>query len=280
MVAWRRFLGPFRTNTINDLHAGIMTLKTATFDRRLFDTDMSVGSSQAGGDPSAAQPSGKPYKKNTIHDLIGLLKRFYRWMAESNFSEIDPKKIRAIKIPGKDRMTKTVDMIITPDEVEAIIRACESPRDRALFGMLWDGGFRAVEVGTLTWEQIRFVECGAVVNVDAKTEFPRYVRLLCSSANLTQWHDRLSLRDQRQRARVSDPPAPVGDVRRPRRPAREAGQEGRDLEAADPSLLPPRSHDGYAPAQDPRPPSRRRSNAWRQSSGSPAGHSSRPSPRW
>ena len=181
--------GLIRTNTINDLHAGIMTLKTATFDRRLFDTDMSVGSSQAGGDPSAAQPSGKPYKKNTIHDLIGLLKRFYRWMAESNFSEIDPKKIRAIQIPGQDPMTKTVDMIITPDEVEAIIRACESPRDRALFGMLWDGGFRAVEVGTLTWEQIRFVECGAVVNVDAKTEFPRYVRLLCSSANLTQWHD-------------------------------------------------------------------------------------------
>jgi hypothetical protein len=169
MVAWRRFLGPFRTNTINDLHAGIKTLKTATFDRRLFDTEMSVGSSQAGGDPSAAQPSGKPYKKNTIHDLIGLLKRFYRWMAESNFSEFDPKKIRAIQIPGTDRMTKTVDTIITPDEVEATIRACESPRDRALFGM--------------------DVECAAVVNVDEKTEFPRYVRLLCSSAYLTQWHD-------------------------------------------------------------------------------------------
>jgi len=189
MVAWRRFIGPFRTNTIHDLHAGIKTLKTATFDRRLFDKDMPVGSPQAGGDPSAAKPSGKTYKKNTIHDLIGLLKRFYRWMAESNYSEIDPKKLRAIKIPGKDRMTKTVDMIITPDEVEAIIRVCESPRDRALFGMLWDGGFRVVELGTLTWSQVHFDQYGAVVNVNAKTEFARYVRLLGSSAYLAQWRD-------------------------------------------------------------------------------------------
>jgi len=188
LIAWRRFIGPFRTNTISDLNMGIRTLKTAPGGRRLFSGEMPDRSRNEGG-LATATTCGKTYKKNTIHDFVGMLKRFYLWMIDNEYSEIDPKRIRAIKVPQKDRMTRTVETIPTADEVEAIIRACQSPRDRALFGMLWDGGFRIVELGTLTWGQVKFDEFGCAVNVNAKTEFARYVRLLASSAYLAQWRD-------------------------------------------------------------------------------------------
>ena len=187
MVTWRRFVGPLRTNTVSDLNTGIRTLKTATGGRRLFAREMPARIREQGDDQAAL--AGKPYKRNTIHDMVGLLKRFYLWMIENDHSGIEPKKVRAIKVPQKDRMTRTVETIPTPEEVDAIIRACESPRDRALFGMLWDGGFQIVELGTLTWGQVKFNEYGCAVNVNAKTEFARYVPLIGSSAYLAQWRD-------------------------------------------------------------------------------------------
>jgi len=189
MVTWRRFIGPFRTNTIADINAGITQLMTASSGSRLFDRDLPAAPGQDGRDRATGREPGEPYSRNTIHDLIGLLKRFYSWMIEEKGSKIEPKKIREIKVPAKDRMTTTVEMIVTPEEAEAVLRACENPRDRALFSMLWDGAFRIGELGTLTWGQVRFDGEGAVVNVDAKTEFPRHVPLYLSSAYLAQWRD-------------------------------------------------------------------------------------------
>ncbi|KAF5034783.1 Tyrosine recombinase XerC [anaerobic digester metagenome] len=188
MITWRRFIGPFRGNTIGDLNTGIRTLKTATVGRRLFAREMPADPGDK-ATPVTATSTGKPYKKNTIHDFVGLLKRFYAWMIENGYSSINPKVVQSIKVPPKDRMTRTVETIPTVDEVEAIIRACQSPRDRALFGMLWDGGFRIVELGTLTWGQVKFDDFECAVNVNAKTVFARYVRLLGSSAYLAQWRD-------------------------------------------------------------------------------------------
>ena len=171
MVTWRRFIGPFRTNTIGDINAGVRALMTASSGRRLFGKDLPVRPGHDGRNPAAAQTPGKPYKRNTVHDLVGLIKRFYLWMIEKKDSKIPSKDLRQIKVPPKDRMTTTVEMIVSPDEAAAILEACESPRDRAIVSMLWDGAFRIGELGTLTWGQIRFDGEGAVANVDAKTEF-------------------------------------------------------------------------------------------------------------
>ena len=149
-------------------------------------------------------------------------------------------------------MTRTVETIPTPDEVEAIIRACQSPRDRALFGMLWDGGFRIVELGTLTWGQVKFDQFGCAINVNAKTEYARYVRLLGSSAYLAQWrdcypcqitNDALVFLTRQHRPLTYD----VVAVQLP-----EAGEESRSLEAAHPACLPPWPGDGPDPPRGPR----------------------------
>ncbi|MEN6342119.1 MAG: tyrosine-type recombinase/integrase [Methanospirillum sp.] len=178
LIAWRRFIGPFCENSIGDLRGGLQQLKTAPRTRRLFDREM-----------PAAESNAKPYTKNSVYDFVTILKRFYRWMIENDHSTIELQKLNKIRSPGKDRMTKTVEMIPTEDEVRAIVEVCQNPRDRAIFAMLWDGGFRIAELGTLTWGQIKFTEFGCAINVNTKTEFPRYVPLLASSSYLAMWRD-------------------------------------------------------------------------------------------
>jgi len=68
-----------------------------------------------------------------------------------------------------------------------MLNACFTSRDRALISMLYEGGFRVKELGTLTWEQVTFDDHGLIVNVNMKTEKPRYVRMVASAPLLAQW---------------------------------------------------------------------------------------------
>lgn len=163
LIGWRRFIGPFSENTAADLSHGINALHEATTKR------------------------GAPYKQNTIRDYVVILKQFYHWLIENDYSNILPMKISKIKNPSRNQMTKTAADMLTPQEVEDIIEACQSVRDRALFMTLYEGGFRVGEIGTLTWGSLVFDEHGVVVNVNFKTNRPRYVRLVMSREPLVMW---------------------------------------------------------------------------------------------
>lgn len=82
LVGWRRFIGPYLENSMADINQGISALKTATSAR------------------------GKPFKQNTIADHIIILKRFYGWAIENGYTDLPDRKIRRLKIPTKDTMTK------------------------------------------------------------------------------------------------------------------------------------------------------------------------------
>lgn len=157
LIGWRRFIGPFRENTLADIHGGIEQLR----DFRL--------------------EGGRPYKQNTVRDYIEILKAFYRWMTEMGYSSIPRAKIDRIHAPATDRMTRTAAEMLTPQEVKAMIDACQSSRDRALIATLYDGGFRLKELAVLSWGDVMFDEIGAVVNTNLKTEWPRHVRLVPSA---------------------------------------------------------------------------------------------------
>jgi integrase len=163
LLTWRRFIGPFPENTMADLYTGIESLKTATSSR------------------------GRPFKRNTIIDFIAILKQFYAWLLENGHSTIPEKKLQRLRLPAKDTMTKTAADLLTPDEVTAMIRACRRTVDRAIITMLYEGGFRIGEVGTMRWSNLSFDEYGVVVNINFKTNVPRYVRLIMSREYLAQW---------------------------------------------------------------------------------------------
>jgi len=41
--------------------------------------------------------------------------------------------------------------------------------DRALISVLYEGGFRIKEIGTLTWDQVSFKDNRVIINVNIKT---------------------------------------------------------------------------------------------------------------
>ena len=165
LVSWRRYLKtPFAESTINDLYRGIEAMK-------------------------AARPHGKPYKQNTRRDFILILKQFYRWLIANRHSAIPNTKINEIIAPRSDSMTKTVEQLLTPQEVEAMITVCLNSRDRAMIAVLYEGGFRAKEIGVMSWNQIAFDEHGVKINVNLKTEKPRYIRLVAATQYLLAWRN-------------------------------------------------------------------------------------------
>jgi site-specific recombinase XerD len=130
---------------------------------------------------------GTPFKQNTKHDWIRVLRQFLLWMIENEYSDLPEKKVRRIKIPSVDHMTKKASDLLSPEEVKAILSACRKSVDRAMIGMLYEGGFRIVEIASMKWGDLRFDSSGIVVNVNFKTGKPRYVRIIMAREYVAQW---------------------------------------------------------------------------------------------
>jgi len=164
LVYWRHHLGPFTKNSIYDIYRGIENLRNA-------------------------RVNGKPYKQNTLRDYLNFLKRFYLWLIDNGLSNVARDRVKKIAVPRTDSMTKTAEQLLTEDHIQMMIRACRSSRDRAMIAVLYEGGFRIEEIGTLTWEQVLFDEYGVVINVNVKTEKVRYVRLIAATQYLLAWRN-------------------------------------------------------------------------------------------
>lgn len=163
LLGWRRFLGPFDKNTIADIYSA----KTAI--------------------ESAENHRGTPFKQNTLHDWTRILKQFYMWLIENEYTTISEHKLRKMSTPPKDTMTKVASDLLTPEEIADMIRACKQNVDRALIMMLYEGGFRIGEIGKMKWGDIAFDQYGVIANVNFKTGKPRYIRLIMAVQYLAAW---------------------------------------------------------------------------------------------
>jgi integrase/recombinase XerD len=163
LVGWRRFIGPFDQLTMADIYEGISKLKTGTNAR------------------------GVPFKQNTLRDFITILKSFTLWLIDNNRSSLPESKIRKLKTPSRDSMTKTAADLLTPEEITSMIEVCTRSIDRAIIMMLYEGGFRIGELGALKWGDLKFDEFGVIANVRFKTEKPRYLRLVMAREHLAKW---------------------------------------------------------------------------------------------
>ena len=103
LLLWRRFVPPFRENTIQNIYTGLEALR------------------------SHKQEGGSPFSKNTLHDTVAIFKPFYQWMIDEGIPSIPEKKLRQIRTPPADTMTKTAASLLTKEEVEAMIRASPTP---------------------------------------------------------------------------------------------------------------------------------------------------------
>ena len=88
------------------------------------------------------------------------------------------------------------DDVLTFEEVERMITACENARDRALIAMLFEAGTRIAEVGNLRIGDLEFDRIGAIAKVTGKTGF-RPVRFIWATPYLTQWLEAHPFQDQK-----------------------------------------------------------------------------------
>jgi len=135
----------------------------------------------------AKTKGGTTFKQNTTADFVRFMKRFYLWMVEEGKSKIPEKKLRAIKPPAYVYDTKKAEDLFTKDEIHAMLKACQTSRDRAIISILYDGALRVGEVGTLRWNQVEFTDWDATLKVKFKTEKIRTIPLFMARDYLSQW---------------------------------------------------------------------------------------------
>lgn len=162
LITLRRFIKPYRENTIPDIYRGIDKLNSALSAR------------------------GIPFSQNSRVDLIHLCKQFFLWLIENEEISLSEKKIRAIKLPRKVSTKKASDLL-TNDDLQALLTACMTSRDRAMIITMYEGGFRVGEIGEMRWGALKFDGTGVIVNVTFKTGKPRYIRLVMAKEHLIKW---------------------------------------------------------------------------------------------
>jgi len=99
--------------------------------------------------------------EETKKDLKVAIKKFYKVMNGGKA----PEKIDFIKCTVKRKDRKLPEQLLSIEEVEGLIKACESDRDRALIALLYYGGLRVGEIGSLQIRDIVFEEAGVRVHV-------------------------------------------------------------------------------------------------------------------
>ncbi|MHC1630105.1 MAG: tyrosine-type recombinase/integrase [Methanoculleaceae archaeon] len=164
LINWRRYIGPYQKATIGDIFSAIATIKETKSQR------------------------GRPFTQNTLHDCVMFLKRFSLRMIENEYSDVSKTKLLKIKPPRMDRCTKLPDQMLSQEEVEALLRACQSSRDRAIIALLYESGCRIGELGRLTWRRVQFDAYDMVISIeDTKCHTQRYVRLVMATPYLAAW---------------------------------------------------------------------------------------------
>lgn len=125
------------------------------------------------------------YRPNYQRRLILSLRRFFLWYGKG--AGLDLEEIKSIKLPKGQWKTKKPEDMLTPADVETVLKAVKNARDRAFLAMLWDGSNRPVELLTLNWEDIGADQYGYFFKTSAKTGKERHIRLTISIPYLEAW---------------------------------------------------------------------------------------------
>ncbi|MDG7048279.1 MAG: tyrosine-type recombinase/integrase [Nitrososphaerota archaeon] len=126
-------------------------------------------------------------KPNTRSTELKQLKVFIRWLktGSAEAGSPYPAEVAWIKANVKQNEMTEPD-ILSPEEVEAMIRAADSLRDKAMISCLFEGGFRIGELLPARVGDLSFNTNGVIVKVHGKTG-PRSTLLIASVPLLTAW---------------------------------------------------------------------------------------------
>lgn len=131
--------------------------------------------------------NGEPHlpSVNQIQAYQVCIKKFYKWLLGNNKNY--PECVEWIRITNPRNLQEKPVEIVSPGEHKAMLENARNPRDRALFGLLYDSGCRIGELLTMRIKDLMFDEYGALIAVTGKTGY-RKVRIVGNSiVELQAW---------------------------------------------------------------------------------------------
>jgi site-specific recombinase XerD len=124
------------------------------------------------------------YSEWSKHDFKVSLKKFFKWLRKLDDSY--PPEVKWVSSTVRNTRIRLPEELLTQTEVEDIIKATMSDRDRALISLLYESGCRISELRGLRMKQVQKHQHGFQVTLFGKTGARRLL-LIASSPYLTAW---------------------------------------------------------------------------------------------
>jgi integrase/recombinase XerD len=130
----------------------------------------------------------QPYAPATLGTVIAVLRRFYTWLANpAEFARGTPAPPLVAWLRAHVRHTGIYRTdLLTPADVQMVVRACPLARDRALITILWETGARIAEIGNLTLADVTRHARGYYIMVRGKTG-TRSLLVVSAASALQEW---------------------------------------------------------------------------------------------
>ncbi|MGQ4555948.1 tyrosine-type recombinase/integrase [Halobellus sp. GM3] len=119
---------------------------------------------------------------STVVDYKQAIKQFWKWL---NGGE-DPEETKWIRRGPIEQRRILPQSLLTPEDIQALLTACQNDRDRAFVALLWETGARIGELIDLKVGDIEDTVVGKQVVVSGKTGSRRLL-LLESESYLEIW---------------------------------------------------------------------------------------------
>ena len=127
----------------------------------------------------------KRFEDSTWNTYVIRLKRFAKWLCDTEDEEY-PRVWRKIKLKKVEWEGKLKDKWLTENEIYELLGSADHPRDKALAGITWEGGFRSGEVLGLRIGNCKKKSYGFDVIVSGKTG-TRTMQIVLTTPLLETW---------------------------------------------------------------------------------------------
>jgi site-specific recombinase XerD len=124
------------------------------------------------------------YSAWTKHDYKVTIKRFYKWLKGAG--EDYPPEVKWIKTTLKTKDVLLPENLLTEEEVQQLVDAASTPRDKAFIITLYESGARIGELGSMRIKDVVFEERYTTLMLRGKTGARRVI-VVASTPHLNIW---------------------------------------------------------------------------------------------
>lgn len=124
----------------------------------------------------------------TKHAHLVAIKKFFKWLSDIDDKGVYPPEVRWISTSEKNSKRKLPEDLLTEDEVEQMLQAADTPRDKAFTLLLYETGGRIGEILNIKIKHVVFQSGIGFVMLNGKTGMRR-VTIVASVPILASYID-------------------------------------------------------------------------------------------